>query len=603
MTTTIVSILLFLASHASTTLIVGTVTDASTGQPLAGVQLYVADIGSGTLSQRDGRYVLVLRETLAPGTEVRLRAQLIGYASRIVVVRVDGRQTRADIALSPASTALEEVVVEAQRFAGPGSAAGPAFNTESYARIEESGFVSPLSSPLSTFSIDVDRASYANVRRMLREGRLPPVDAVRIEELLNYFPYDAPARAGAHPFTVGTELMAAPWRPLHRLLRIHLAAPPVPTADLPPNNLVFLLDVSGSMHAGNKLPLVKRALRLLVDQLRPQDRVAIVVYAGAAGRVLPPTSGSERDSIMDAIERLEAGGSTAGGAGLRLAYATAAESFVRGGNNRVILATDGDFNVGPSSDAEMIRLVEEERTRGVYLTVLGFGRGNLKDSKMEALADHGNGSYAYIDDLLEARKVLVSELGATLNTVASDVKLQVEFNPALVAGYRLIGYENRLLAAEDFNDDRKDAGELGAGHSVTALYEIVPRGSGSDVGIGGIDSLRYQGSEPRAAAAGDELAYVKVRYKRPAEANSSLLTLAVGPGTSEASADFRFAAAVAAWGLVLRDSPFRGGADVGLVAALAADGLADDPHGYRAEFARLVTLTGDLLSARVSDTP
>ncbi|CAA9317427.1 MAG: Putative von Willebrand factor, vWF type A domain protein STM2315, partial [uncultured Gemmatimonadaceae bacterium] len=352
--------------------------------------------------------------------------------------------------------------------------ADPEYNTEAYARIYENPFASPRVAPLSTFSIDVDHAAYANVRRFIAEGRRPPADAVRVEELLNYFTYDNPAPAGDAPFSVTSEVGRAPWSPGHQLVRIALQARRIPTEALPPSNLVFLIDVSGSMAPPDKLPLVKQAFRLLVNELRPQDRVAIVVYAGAAGLVLPSTPGSEKARILAALDRLEAGGSTAGGAGLRLAYDVARAHQRRGVNSRVVLATDGDFNVGESSDAAMVRLVEQRRDEGTALTVLGVGTGNLKDAKMEQLADKGNGNYAYLDNLLEAQKALVQEMGGTLVTVAKDVKLQVEFNPRRVAGYRLIGYENRALRDEDFNDDAKDAGELGAGHAVTALYELIP---------------------------------------------------------------------------------------------------------------------------------
>ncbi|MBV9773398.1 MAG: VWA domain-containing protein, partial [Gemmatimonadetes bacterium] len=447
---------------------------------------------------------------------------------------------------------------------------------------------------------DVDRASYSNVRRFLLDGELPPKDAVRIEEMVNYFSYDYPEPRGEHPFSVTTEVGDAPWAPGHRLLRIGVHSPRVQTDRLPPSNLVFLIDVSGSMESPDKLPLVKQSLRMLVDQLRPQDRVALVVYAGAAGLVLPSTPGSQRGRILDALERLEAGGSTAGGAGLRLAYQVARENHIPGGNNRVILATDGDFNVGVSSDAEMTRLVEEKRGQGTFLTVLGFGTGNLKDSKMEQMADHGNGNYAYIDNLLEARKTLVSEMGGTLLTVAKDVKLQVEFNPARVKAYRLIGYENRMLASEDFNDDRKDAGELGAGHSVTALYEIVPVGADADGAVRTVDPLRYQApSRPAAGAAtgGRELAFVKVRYKRPAEEQSRLMQQPVLDRSGAPSRDLSFAAAVAGFGMLLRESENAGTLTPQQVAALARDSRGEDREGYRAEFVRLVELFRDLRSA------
>lgn len=364
------------------------------------------------------------------------------------------------------------------------------FNTEQYDHIKKKGFVRARRKPLSTFSIDVDTASYANVRRFLREGRLPPADAVRIEELINYFDYEYGDPPADQPFSITTEMSDCPWKQGHRLAHIALRSKPIATENLPPNSLVFLLDVSGSMSSHDKLPLLKKALALLIDQLRPQDRVAIVVYAGAAGLVLDPTHGSEKEKMLRAIDALQAGGSTAGGAGIQLAYKLARESFMEGGNNRVTLATDGDFNVGVSSDGELVKIIEREREHGVFLTVLGFGTGNLKDSKMEKLADHGNGNYAYIDSLLEGRKVLVEQMGGTLLTVAKDVKLQVEFNPTKVKAYRLIGYENRRLRDEEFNDDKKDASDLGAGHSVTALYEIIP--ADSDEPVPGVDPLKYQ---------------------------------------------------------------------------------------------------------------
>ena len=471
----------------------------------------------------------------------------------------------------------------------------PPLDREGYAHIAENDFRLVASSPLSTFSIDVDRASYSNVRRFIEDGTRPPVDAVRIEEMINYFPYEWGEVAGDHPFSVSTEVWSAPWTRDHRLVRIGLHAEEVDVADLPPGNLVFLIDVSGSMDYPDKLPLLKNAFALLVGQLRDEDRVAIVVYAGAAGLVLPSTPGSRSEKILAAIEELHAGGSTAGGEGLELAYETAREHFVEGGNNRVILATDGDFNVGPSSDAEMVRLIERERESGVFLTVLGFGTGNLQDSKMEQIADHGNGNFHYIDGVLEARKVLVEEMGGTLLTLAKDVKVQVEFNPGRVAGYRLIGYENRLLAPEDFSDDTKDAGELGAGHTVTALYEVVPKG----VPVpreGGVDSLRYRpedDSDPPSDFAG-ELLYVKVRYKDPDGATSKLLAQPVADRVGAPSADFRFAAAVAAFGMLLRDSRHAGDYTLDDVVSLAEGALGSDSRGYRGEFIRLVEAVRDL---------
>jgi Ca-activated chloride channel family protein len=475
---------------------------------------------------------------------------------------------------------------------GVAGARDPEFNTEEYAGFDENPFLAAKANPLSTFSIDVDRASYANVRRFLREGQLPPKDAVRIEELVNYFTYDdAAPKGGETPFTVTTELAPAPWRPEHHLLRIALKARSIDTRAVPPSNLVFLMDVSGSMNSPDKLPLLKQAFGLLVNELRDEDRVAIVVYAGAAGVVLESTPGGEKEAILAAIERLEAGGSTAGGAGIRLAYDIARRNHIRGGNNRVILATDGDFNIGASSDAEMMRLIEEKRRQGTFLTVLGFGTGNLKDSKMEVIADRGNGNYAYIDGLMEARKVLIEELGGTLFAIAKDVKLQVEFNHDAVKGYRLIGYENRLLAAEDFNDDRKDAGELGAGHSVTALYEVVPADAESDVDIRGIDPLRYQTPSANSErGARGELAFVKLRWKQPDGDRSALLEHPVTTRTTEPTLDFRFAAAVASFGMLLRESEHAGNATFERVTAWAKDGIGSDRGGHRAGFVELVEL-------------
>ena len=464
---------------------------------------------------------------------------------------------------------------------------------EQYDRIEDNPFLGVRTNPLSTFSIDVDRASYGNVRRFLTSGQRPPKDAVRIEELINYFPYELPEPRGSDPVAITSEVMTAPWQPQHRLVRIGLQARRIETASLPPNNLVFLVDVSGSMNEWNKLPLVKQSLRLLVNALRPQDRVAIVAYAGAAGLVLPSTSGDEKARIADAIDRLEAGGSTAGGAGIELAYRTAREHFLERGNNRVILATDGDFNVGVSSDAELERLVEQRRRDGTYLTVLGFGTGNYQAAKMEKLAKVGNGNAGYVDSPAEARKLLVEEMGATLLTVANDVKLQVEFNPSRVQAYRLIGYENRLLSTEDFNDDAKDAGDIGTGHQVTALYEVVPVGVDGTVPVRGMDSLRYVAPDAtvRSTTRGpsDELLFVKLRYKRPGNLASQLLSHAVPSRISaRPSTDARFIAAVASFGMLLRDSEYKGNSSAAQVLEQARAALGEDRGGYRAEFVGLV---------------
>jgi Ca-activated chloride channel family protein len=460
---------------------------------------------------------------------------------------------------------------------------------EEYRPIAENRFLDPRVSPVSTFSIDVDAGSYSNIRRFLNDGMLPPPDAVRIEEMLNYFRYRYPAPKGRHPFTVTMEAGAAPWNPEHQLLLVGLQGRTMDRRAMPPSNLVFLLDVSGSMATADKLPLVKQGFRMLAAQLRPVDRVAIVVYAGAAGLVLPSTPGNDRATILAALDQLEAGGSTAGGAGLQLAYQIALENFLPEGNNRVILATDGDFNVGPSSEAELLRLVEEYRGQGTFLTVLGFGTGNLKDARMEQVADKGNGHYAYIDNLNEARKVFVRELGGTLHAIAKDVKLQIEFNPARVASYRLVGYENRVLAREDFDDDTKDAGELGAGHSVTALYEVIPASREELAADDG--GLRYQlaGLTPRARM-GREWLTVDLRYKLPAGTRSILLTEAYEGPTSRTltSQNFRWASAVAEFGMLLRNSSFRGNASAESVLARAETALDDDEDGDRTEFLRLV---------------
>ena len=464
------------------------------------------------------------------------------------------------------------------------------FNTENYAHVAENAFSNVVDQPLSTFSIDVDTASYSNARRFLNDGSRPPKDAIRIEEWLNYFSYDYPEPVAREPFSVTSEVSACPWNGSHRLVRLGLKSQALSQAETPARNLVFLLDVSGSMMPENKLPLLKRGLSLLAENLRPKDTISIVVYAGASGLALPATSGAERGRVLDALGRLEAGGSTNGGDGIRLAYATARQHFVQGGINRVLLATDGDFNVGTSSEGELQRLIEEERKSGVFLTVLGFGDGNVKDSTMEMLADKGNGNYAYIDSLAEARKVLVREAGSTLITVAKDVKLQVEFNPSQVASYKLIGYENRLLAKEDFNDDKKDAGELGAGHAVTALYEVVPKGE--KAAPAKVDPLKYQTlPTPAAAAANNELLTVNIRYKQPSSNVSSKFSRVVvdaGLALDQSSADFRFSAAVAEAALVLRGAPESSGASLEGARRLAEGALGADLSGDRHEFVSLL---------------
>jgi Ca-activated chloride channel family protein len=471
------------------------------------------------------------------------------------------------------------------------------FNTEAYDHIADNPFVLVATDPRSTFSVDVDTASYAIVRRFLDAGQWPPKDAVRIEELVNYFPYAYEPPKDGRPFAVHLDAASCPWSPGHRLVRVALKGREVPSAERPPANLVFLLDVSGSMDEPSKLPLVQAAMRLLVGELQPRDRVAIVVYAGAEGLALPSTPVADRDAIVSAIESLSPGGGTHGSAGIRLAYETATAHFIKGGINRVVLATDGDFNIGVTNQGDLIRLIEDEARTGVFLTALGFGMGNLKDSTLEKLADHGNGNYAYVDSLMEARKVLVEQLGATLVTIAKDVKLQVEFNPRQVKAFRLIGYENRALAHQDFNDDRKDAGDIGAGHTVTAFYEIVPPAPPVDAPT--LDPLKYQPPPAPSSAAPDtgELLTLKLRYKEPNADQSSLIEVSLkdeGQPFESADPDFRFAASVASFGMLLRDSPYKGQADYAKVLAWGASGLAADDRGLRSEFFRLVESAGSM---------
>jgi Ca-activated chloride channel family protein len=461
-------------------------------------------------------------------------------------------------------------------------------NTESYNAINENRFKDVNMSPLSTFSVDVDAASYSNVRRFLTAGQKPDKGAVRLEEMINYFSYDYPNPTGNVPFSITTEIGDCPWSK-NKLVHIGLQGSRIDKTDLPNSNLVFLLDVSGSMSSPNKLPLLKRSFKMLVNELGENDRIAIVVYAGAAGVVLPSTSADNKEAILAALDKLQAGGSTAGGQGIELAYKVAQENFIRGGNNRVILATDGDFNIGMSSDASMQSLIEKKRETGVFLTCLGFGTGNLKDSKMETLADKGNGNYAYIDNVFEAKKVLVTEMGATLLTLAKDVKLQVEFNPSIVKSYRLIGYENRLLNDEDFDDDTKDAGEIGAGHSVTALYEVVLNTEGSSATE---HPLRYQSVETVAnKGLNNEILTVKFRYKEPDGTESKLLErnlLNYSTDANELSNNFKFSAAVAGFGMLLRESEFAKDLSFDQVRELAMSGLGKDEQGYRDEFLKLI---------------
>jgi len=594
--------------------VTGKVTDSDDGAPLPGVNVLIKGTTSGKVTDLNGEYSIDVS-----GSGDVLVFSFVGYQNREVQV---GSKRTLDIELKADVTQLSEVVVSSyskvrkgkrnKSYAVPMTAdmeysAGYAVgyvgehaehNTESYSTIHENIFHTSRENPLSTFSIDVDAASYSNLRRFLTSGMTPPKDAIRIEEMINYFSYEYPQPEGDVPFSITKEVSTAPWNRDHQLVHIGLQGREIPTDNLPASNLVFLVDVSGSMQSQNKLPLLKKAFNLLIDQLRPQDRVAIAVYAGAAGLVLESTPGSEKAKIRSAINNLHAGGSTAGGAGIRLAYKVAEENFIEEGNNRIILATDGDFNVGASSDSEMERLVEQKRKSGVYLTTVGFGMGNYKDSKMEVLANKGNGNYAYIDNILEAKKVFVNEFGGTLFTIAKDVKIQVEFNPAHVAAYRLIGYENRKLNAEDFNDDKKDAGEIGSGHTVTALYEIIPVGVESEF-IKDIDALKYQKNPKSSNKYTSEMMTVKIRYKSPDGDVSKLTqtTVSTDDFTKNTSDNFRWSAAVAGFGMILRESEFKGDAKFDMILDLAKGAKGKDEEGYRSEFIGMIR-SGELTASK-----
>jgi Ca-activated chloride channel homolog len=585
--------------------VTGTVTSASDGSRLPGVNVVLKGTTTGTVTDGNGFYKIKV-----PLKGATLVFSFIGMVSKEVAV---GEKTIVNVKLQEDATELSETVVtgygqgrrskretpsaaehdkssDVAMFSRPSYGyVTPEENTEDYSKISENGFHDATKDPLSTFSIDVDKASYANVRRFINLGQRPPKDAVRIEEMINYFTYDYPQPTDEHPFSVYTEISKAPWNEQHKLVHIGIQGKTISTNNLPPSNLVFLIDVSGSMNQPNKLPLVKQSLSMLTDQLRAQDHVAIVVYAGAAGVVLEPTSGSDKKKILEALDNLQAGGSTAGGAGIMLAYNLALQHFKQNGNNRVILATDGDFNVGESSNESMENLITEKRKDGIFLTVLGYGMGNYKDSKMEILADKGNGNYAYIDNISEARKTLVSEFGGTLFTIAKDVKLQLEFNPTKVQAYRLVGYENRLLKSEDFNNDKKDAGELGSGHTVTALYEIIPVGVKSD--IYNIDDLKYQKNTIKTDGPSDELLTVKLRYKKPDSDVSKLVTHPLRDSQKSFDAtsnNFRWSASVAGFGMLLRESEYIKELSYERVAEIAQSARGKDDEGYRAEFVNMV---------------
>lgn len=617
----------------------GRITDAS-GVGIVGVSVTVKGTSISTTTDATGAFTLKVNSKKA-----KLVISMMGYETKEINVKNDGKPL--NITLNAAMVALQEVVVtgapsyqkaqlEVKRMQVPSQyfmngnthvygystsrdfrntkgdkilsaadsiAVQGRFNTEGYDLIVENRFLATNGNPLSTFSIDVDAAAYSNVRRTLTAGNLPNAGAVRIEEMINYFKYDYPQPTDEHPFSINTEIAECPWNAKHKLVLIGLQGKKIPVDNLPPSNLVFLIDVSGSMMSEDKLPLVQSSMKLLVDQLREQDKVAMVVYAGNAGLVLPSTSGAEKTKIKDAIDALQAGGSTAGGEGIRLAYKIARDNFNANGNNRVILCTDGDFNIGVSSNDELERMIEQERKSGVFLTVLGYGTGNYQDNKMQRLANKGNGNHGYIDNINEARKVLVNEFGGTLFTIAKDVKLQIEFNPSKVQAYRLIGYENRLLSKEDFNNDAKDAGELGSGHTVTALYEVIPVGVQSDF-IEKVDKLKYS-SEPKTLASNTaEIMTIKFRYKKPDEDKSRLIEHAVNDQhilLSNASANFRFASAVAAFSMVLRNSEFRQSATYDVAWKLAKDALGDDKEGYRSEFLQLLKRAEGLKSVGKAD--
>jgi Ca-activated chloride channel homolog len=612
--------IIFFGIAAFTTLnnktITGKITDEK-GNPVSFASVVVKGTKTGASADGNGEYKISVTEKAST-----LTYAAVGYDMQEVSIN---NRTIINIVLKASSKELSEVVVVAygtQRKSYTTSASvtlrgisnlstssstqgyymnnydsfnsdDEESNTEDYSNITENGFKNVTDNPVSTFSIDVDAASYSNVRRFLNQGQLPPAGAVRTEEMINYFKYQYPQPANSDPFSFNTEMSDCPWNKQNKLLLVGLQGKSIPTENLPASNLVFLIDVSGSMSGENRLPLVKASLKLLTDQLREKDKISMVVYAGSAGLVLPATSGAEKDKIKKAIDALESGGSTAGGAGIQLAYKTAQENFVKDGNNRVILCTDGDFNVGVSSDDDMVRLVEKERNSGVFLTTLGYGMGNYKDSKMQQMADKGNGNNFYIDNLSEAKKVLVNEFGGTLFTIAKDVKLQLEFNPEKVAGYRLIGYENRMLNKEDFNNDKKDAGELGSGHTVTALYEIIPAGIESDF-LEDADPLKYQATndnEMSNTRFSNELLTIKFRYKAPSKEKSELITYTVkdeSTSFAKTSNNFRFATAVANFAMLLRNSEYKGNSSYTKVLNMANATVGSDVEGYRKECIELI---------------
>jgi len=625
------TLLIISTISAKSGIISGKVTDIQTGEPLIGANIIIMNTNWGAATDVSGLFTI---RTIPPGV-YSLRASYVGYAPMSVTdIKLDpGDSLYLEFKLKTDFTVSDVLVIDSKpvhekpitntlkvissesiqrlpnstldgiTFLAGGYEArfnqlhqSAPWNTEEYNTIVENEFLNAFSNPLSTFSIDVDAASYSNARRFIQDGQLPPKDAVRVEEFINYFDYDYPQPKDDHPFAVFTELGTCPWNENNYLLHVGIKGRELADEERTNCNLVFLLDVSGSMEPENKLPLVKKAFKFLVNNLQDNDKISIVVYAGSAGLVLPTTSGNEKSKITSALDNLHAGGSTAGGAGIQLAYKIAKENFIDGGNNRIILATDGDFNVGVSNTSELIEMIEKKRDEGIFLTILGFGMGNYKDGRLEELADKGNGNYYYIDNILEAKKVFDHDLMGTLFTIAKDVKMQIEFNPVKVAMYRLIGYENRLLKKEDFDDDKKDAGELGAGHTVTALYEIVPAKTANT--FEEREDLKYQISKlTYMAKNSDELLTLKLRYKPPKEDVSKLITSVVRDKVNSiesASKNFNFSAAVAGFAMLLRESQFKGKVDFNMIETLAEKSTGEDKYGYRDEFSSLVKRTKNL---------
>jgi Ca-activated chloride channel family protein len=600
------NLVLLTTSCSAARTITGKVFD-SQNNPLPGVNVIVKGTSNSTTTDLQGLFSISVTDNNAV-----LVFSFIGYKPKELKV---GSTSQINLILDQEEMKLEEVVVAGYGSHKKSDVTGavasemyssavscnnvyyspqPEVSDEGYANVKENGFKTPVQSPLSTFSIDVDAASYSNIRRFINQGSMPPADAVRVEEMVNYFDYDYPQPEGEHPFKIIYELGECPWNKDNKLLHIGLQGKKLTNNEMPASNIVFLIDVSGSMSDENKLPLLKKAFKLLVSQLRKEDKVAIVVYAGSSGLVLPSTPGDKKDLILASLDQLQSGGSTAGSAGLKLAYKVAEDNFIQNGNNRIIIATDGDFNVGPSSNSEMEQMIVKYREKGIFISVAGFGMGNYKDDKMEIIADKGNGNYSYIDNLMEAKKVFINEFGSTLFTISKDVKIQIEFNPAYVAEYRLVGYENRLLNEEDFDNDKKDAGELGSGHTVTALYEIVPAGCSHSY----VRKLKYQKSEEIVVPKGNgEFASIKFRYKKPDGTKSILMEETIPNATEDlnsASNNFKFSAAVAGFGMLLRNSEYKGNIDFDTLLNLARSAKGNDYDGYRTEFINLVELAKHL---------